>query len=115
GQRSRVDDQIEPANELETGSAERAAVRVGVAPPLMIVTLDRVGLDARSDVGEGLFGPAAIGRREGPRLALGVVARLGERQALHLTGDLIGGQQMSDLLLERNRERIFLDGGLVGS
>jgi hypothetical protein len=75
----------------------------------VLVALDRVGLDAGPDVGEGLLRPTAVGRRERPGLALGVVAGLGERHAVHAPGGLVGAEKVADLLLERDAEGILRD------
>ena len=90
-----------------------AAAGVRVAPALVLVALDRVGLDRRADVGDDLLGEAAVGRGERLPLALGRVHRLGEGDALDLRGGLVGGEQVGDLALERDRERVLLDRRLV--
>src|SRR5258705_315064 len=113
GQRARVADEVEAAHELVPGGPEWPSVGVGIASPLVLVALDRVGLDAGTDVGERLLGPAAVRRPEGPRLALGVVARLDEGRALDRAGHLVGGEQVADLLLQGHRERVLLDRRLV--
>ena len=61
-----------------------ATARVRVAAALVLVAVDGVGLDRRSDVGDGLLGQAAVGRGERLPLALGRVHRLGEGDALDL-------------------------------
>ena len=81
----------------------------------MLVAVDRVGLDPRPDVGDDLFGQAAVGRGEGLPLALGRVARFGEGDALDLGGGLVGGEQVTDLGLERDRERVLLERRLVAA
>ncbi len=86
-----------------------AAAGVGVAPALVLVALDRIRLDARPDVGDRLVGVAAVARREDRVAALGGVGRLGEGDALDRRGQLVGGQQVADLRLERDRERVLHD------
>ena len=107
--------EVQPADVLVAGAAERAAVGVRVAPPLVLVALDRVGLDPRAGLGHRLLGPAAVGRGERLRLAEGVVAGLRERDAGDAASRLVRGEQVADLLLERDAERVLLDGRLEGA
>ena len=60
-----------------------AAARIGVAPALVFVTVDRVGLDRRADVGDRLLGEAAVARGERLPFALCAVDGLGEDDARH--------------------------------
>ena len=99
------------ADVLVAGRLPAAAV-VGPAPALVLVALDRVRLDARPDVGDRLLGEAAVARRERLPLALGRVLRLRVGDALDLVHRLVRGEQVGDLRLERDRERVLDDGGL---
>ena len=92
--------QAKSPDELVAGRLP-AAARVGVAPALVLVAVDGVGLDRGADVGDDLLGQAAVGRGEGLPLALGGVRRLGEGDALDAGGRLVGGQEVGDLGLER--------------
>ncbi len=112
-ERLRVGGEVEATDVLEAGRFERPAVAVRVAPSLMLVALDGVGLDARSDVGERLLGVAAVGRGERLPLAPGVIAGLGERDALRPCRRAIRREEDPDLLLERHRERVLQDRRLV--
>jgi hypothetical protein len=78
----------------------------------MLITIDGVRFHRRPDVGDRLFRVRAVGRGEGLPLALGRVHRLGEGDALDLGCRLVGGEQVRDLALERDRERVLLDRGL---
>src|SRR5205814_777458 len=102
-----------PADDLVAAAAP-ATARVGVAPALVLVTIDCVGLDAGADMGDGLLSQRAVAGREGLPFALRRVRRLRERDALDAGRDLVGGEQVTDLGLERERERILLERGLVG-
>src|SRR6185503_11609139 len=104
--------QPQPADDLVAATAP-AAARIRVAPALVLVAVDRVGLDPSPDVGDDLLGQAAVGRGERLPLALGRIARFGEGDALDLGGGLVGGEQVTDLGLERDRERILLEWRLV--
>ena len=73
----------------------------------MLVAVDRVRLDGRADVGDDLLGQAAVGRGEGLPLALRGVDGLGEGDALDRGCRLVRGQQVGDLGLERDLERIL--------
>ena len=103
--------EIEAPDVLVAGRVP-AAARVRVAAALVLVAVDGVGLDRRPHVGDRLLGVAAVGRRERLPLALGRVHRLGEDDALDPGGGRVGGQQVGDLVLERDRERVLLDGRL---
>ena len=70
-----------PADDLVAPGAP-AAAGVRVAPALVLVAVDGVGLDAGPDVGDDLLGQAAVGGGERLPLALGGVGRLGEGDAL---------------------------------
>src|SRR4029079_4081291 len=104
--------EVRAADVLVAGAAERAAVGVRVAPPLVLVALDRVGLDPGAGLGHGLLGPAAVRRGERLGLPEGVVAGLRERDAGNAASRLVRREQMADLLLQRGAERVFLDGRL---
>ena len=100
--------EVHAADELVAGRRPQAAV-VGEAAALVLVALDRVGLEARADVGDDLLGVAAVAGGERLPLALGRVQALGERDALHLVHRPVGGQQVGDLAIERDLERVLLD------
>ena len=72
GERLGLLGEVEAADELVAGRLP-AAARVRVAPALVLVAVDGVGLDRRADVGDDLLGQAAVGRGEGLPLALGGV------------------------------------------
>ena len=103
-----VAEQVERADVLVAGRLPAAAV-VRPAPALVLVALDRVGLDARADVGDRLLGEAAVARGERLPLALGRVLRLRVGDALDLVHRLVGGEEVGDLGLERDLERILGD------
>ena len=88
-----------------------AAARIRVAPALVFVTIDRVGFDRGADVGDRLLGKAPVARGERLPFALCAVDGLGEDDARHGGRGLIGGEQVRDLRIERDRERVLLDGG----
>src|SRR6185503_2413649 len=92
-----------------------ATARIGIAPPLVLVAIDRVRLDAGADMGDDLFGQAAVGRGEGLPLALRGIARFGEGDALDGGGGLVRGQEVGDLGLERDLEWVNLQRGLVAT
>src|SRR5262249_47716603 len=100
GERPGAAGEVEAADVLVAGGLERSAVGVRVAPALVLVALDGVGLHTGPDVGEGLLGPAAVGRGEGARLALGVVASLGERDAVDAPSGIVCAEEVADLLLQ---------------
>ena len=87
-----------------------AAASIRVAPALVFVTVDRVGLDRGADVGDRLLGEAPVARGERLPFALRAVDGLGEDDARHGRRSLIGGEQVRDLRVERDRERVLLDG-----
>ena len=101
--------EVQPADVLVAGAAERPAVGVRVAPPLVLVALDRVGLDPGAGLRHRLLGPAAVGRGEGLRLAQGVVAGLREGDATDAASRLVRREEVADLLLQRDAERVLLD------
>ncbi len=103
--------EVHRPHELVTRRRPEPAV-VGEAAPLVLVALDRVGLQARADVGDGLLGEAAIARGERLPLALRGVDALGEGDPVDLVHRAVGGEQVGDLALERDRERVLLDGRL---
>ena len=90
-----------------------AAARVGIAPALVLVAVDGVRLDPGADVGDDLLGQAAVGGGEGLPLALGGVGRFGEGDPLDRGGGPVGGEEVGDLGLERDRERVLLERRLV--
>ena len=92
-----------------------AAARIRVGAALVLVAVDRVRLDRRADVGDDLLGEAAVGRGERLPLALGGVHRLGEGDALDLGRGRVGGEEVGDLALERDGERVLLDRRLVAA
>ena len=81
----------------------------------MLVAVDGIGLHGRPGVGDHLFREAAVGCRERLPFALGGVHRFGERDALHSAGGLVGREQVADLALERDRERVFGDRRFVAA
>ena len=87
-----------------------AAPGIRVAPALVFVTVDRVGLDRGADVGDRLLGEAAVARGERLPFALRAVDGLGEDDARHRRRGPVGGEQVRDLRVERDRERVLLDG-----
>jgi hypothetical protein len=90
-----------------------ATARVRVAPALVLVAVDRIRLDSRADVGRDLLGQTAIRRCEGLPLALGRVAGLREGDSLDACCRLIGSEQLGDLGLERDLERVLVQGWRV--
>jgi hypothetical protein len=104
--------EVEAADELVAGGSPATPI-VGVAAPLVLVAIDGVGLKAAAGVGDQLLDIAAVGRREDLVLALRGIERLGEREALHTPQGLIGREEIADLRLERDRERVLLDRRLV--
>ncbi len=112
GQRLGPIGEAEGADELVAGGVP-AAARIGVRPALVLVAIDRVRLDRRTDVGDGLLGVAPVRRRECLPFALRRVHRLGERDALHPRRGLVCRQEVADLALERDLERILLHRRLV--
>ena len=81
----------------------------------MLVAVDGVGLDPGPDMGDDLLGQAAVGRGEGLPFALCRIARLGEGDALDARRRLVRGEQVGDLGLERDRERVLLERRLVAA
>ena len=108
GQRLGAIREAEAPDELIAGGLP-ATTRIGVRPALMLVAVDGVRFHGRPDVGDRLFRVRAVGRGEGLPLALGRVHRFGEGDALDPGGRLVGGEQVGDLALERDRERVLLD------
>src|SRR6185436_18545119 len=86
-----------------------AAARVRVAPALVLVALDGVRLDRAADLRDHLLGEAAVGRGEGLPLAVAGVDRLRVADALDRPGRTIRGDEVGDLRLERDLERILDD------
>ena len=110
----RVRLEVHRPHELVAGRRPQPAV-VREAPALVLVALDRVGLEARADVGDRLLGVAAVAGGERLPLALGRVDRLGEGDALDPVHRPVRGQQVRDLAVERDLERVLDDRGLEGS
>ena len=101
-------DEVKAPHELVAGCLPSAA-GVGVAPALVLVALDCVRLHAGADVRDRLIRVAAVGRGEDLVLALRRVARLGEGDALDTKGGGVGGGQLVDLRLQRDREGVLGD------
>ena len=100
--------QAQAADVLVPGRVPAAAgVRVGAT--LVLVAFDGVRLDRRADVGDDLLGEAAVGGGEGLPLALGRVHRLGEGDALDPVGRVVRFEEVADLAIERDLERVLLD------
>ena len=114
GQRFGTLGQAQPADDL-VAAATPATARVRVAPTLVLIAVDGVGLDARPDMGDDLLGQAAVGRGERLPFALRRIARLGEGDALDPRGRLVRGEQVGDLGLERDSERVLLERRLVAA
>ena len=112
GEPLRVSEEIEAADVLVPGGLE-AAAGVGVAAALVLVALDRVRLDGRADVRDRLLGVGALGREEGLPLPLRLEQRLRERDALDPPHRLVGREEVGELGLDRDGERVLRDGGLV--
>ena len=81
------------------------------APALVFVAIDGVGLEAAADVGDHLLDVAAIRGSEGLPLALGGIERLGPGDALDLVQHPVGGEEVRDLALQRDLERVLSHGG----
>jgi hypothetical protein len=75
----------------------------------VLVTLDGVRLDPGTDVGDDLLGEAPVRGGEDLLVALGGVHRLGEGDALHALREFVRAQEVGDLRLERDLERVLLD------
>ena len=103
--------EVHAAHELVARRRPEAAV-VGEAAALVLVARDGVGLEAGADVGDRLLGVAAVARGERLPLALGRVQALGEGDAADLVHLAVGGQEVRDLPIERDPERVLVDGRL---
>ena len=88
-----------------------AAARIRVAPALVFVTVDRVGLDRGADMSDRLLGEAPVARGERLPFALRAEGGLREDDARHGGRGLVGGEQVRDLRVQRDREGVLLDGG----
>ncbi len=84
-----------------------AAARIREAAALQLVAVHRVRLDAGADVRDDLLGVAAVGRRERLPFALGAVGGVGERDPVDPPHRRVRGEQVADLGLKRDAERIF--------
>src|SRR3954469_8005090 len=95
--------QIETADVLVARSLV-AATGVGIASSLVLVALDRVRLDRRSDGRDHLLGDAAIGRGERLPLAVAGIHRLGETHPLPTACRHVRCDEVRDLDLEWDLE-----------
>ena len=103
--------EVHRADVLVAGALPGAA-GVGVAPALVLVAVDGVRLDRRAAVGDHLLGEAAVARGERLPLALGAVRGVGEGDAGLRVHRRVGGEEVGDLRLERDRERVLDERGL---
>lgn len=108
----RILDQPRVAHVLVTQTTRRDLVRIARRE---IAVADRSDGHGRLRAIDGLNGEAAFGGRERLLLAQEEHARVDESRALHGERRLIRGEEQSDLVLDRDRERIDLDGAVPGS
>ena len=87
-----------------------AVVRVAAA--LVLVAVDRVGLEARADVRDHLLRVGAVAGGEGLPLALGAVDGLRPGDALDRVHGPVRGEEVRDLAVQRDGERVLGDGAL---
>ena len=84
----------------------------GEAAALELVAVHRVRLDARADVRDHLLRVAAVRRRERLPLALGAVRGVGEGDPADAAHGRVRREQVADLVLQRNCERVLGHRGL---
>ena len=109
--RSAVPARSSDADVLVAGALPSAA-RIGVAAALVLVAVDGVRLDPGPDVGDHLLREAAVAGGERLLLALGAVGRVGEGDPVDSAHRLVRGEQVADLLLQGDRERVLRGRGL---
>jgi hypothetical protein len=103
-----VPEKVQPANVFVAGSLVPAA-GVGVAAPLHLGIAHRVRLDRGADVGDRLLGLGTVGVGERLPLALRVVAGFRERDALHGRHPAVCVEQLGNLAIDRDAERVLPD------
>ena len=103
--------EVHRPDELVAGRGPRPAV-VRVAATLVLVAPDRVGLEARPDVRDHLLRVGAVAGGERLPLALRAVDGLRPGDALDGVHGAVRGEQVRDLAVQGDGERVFDDRAL---